>query len=233
GDAGDVVATLVQNRFLGNGDYCNPQVLNPFLPAVQGAEFADGVASEADLPSEIRASPDDTCFDRAVSFYDSGSVEEFEFGIDLDDGIDIDEAGDGDLLVSMTDTEIFGNQDEGADFDEEDAGDVSVSFVRSFAEQNTDDGFRTSESGPGNLNALVYAVLARKNGGNGLRFDEAGEGTANVEVNRTTTANNDDGKDTGLRVTKEGGGEGSLRVVDSDFRDGIDVRNIAVTIGNQ
>ena len=233
GDDGDVVATLVQNRFLGNGDYCNLQVLDRFLPKIPVAAFEDGAANEEDLPSEVRNSPDDTCFERAVSFYESGSVEEYEFGIDLDDGIDIDEAGNGDLLVSMTDSEIFGNLDEGVDFDEEDAGNVSVSFVRSFAEQNTDDGFRTSESGPGDLNAVVYAVLARKNGGNGLRFDEAGEGTANVEITRTTTADNDDGDEAGLRVTKEGEEQGSLRVVDSDFRDGIDARNVTISVVNQ
>jgi hypothetical protein len=228
GDAGSVFATSVDNRFLDNGDYCDPQILSPFLPDQPEGAFDDGERSEADIPGEVSGSPDDRCFEREVSLYPSGSVEAYEISIDLDDGIDIDEAGDGDLHVVMTDGEITGNLDEGVDLDEEDAGNAVVSFVRSTAEHNTDDGFRTSESGPGDLRGMLYGVSARRNGGNGIRLDEADEGTITVDVYRTSTAANDDGDETGLRVTKEGDDEGILTVTESDLRDGIDARNVEV-----
>ena len=39
GDAGDVIATVVDNGFVDNGAYCYPEVLAPFLPAVTEGEF--------------------------------------------------------------------------------------------------------------------------------------------------------------------------------------------------
>lgn len=228
GDAGSVYATTVQNRFLDNGNYCDPAVLHAYLPEKSAGEFEDGQTSEADIPAAVTGTPDDRCIEREVSLHASGSVKEYEFSIDLDDGIDIDEAGDGDLVFTMTDSEITGNLDEGVDLDEEDSGNAIISHVRSFADHNTDDGFRTSESGPGDLSGFVYEVGAWKNGGNGVRLDEAGEGTVNVNVYRTTTASNDDGEDAGLRVSKEGDGEGLLTIENSDIRDGIDARNVKV-----
>ncbi|WP_434052459.1 MAG: hypothetical protein RDA78_24910 [Roseibium sp.] len=227
-DAGSVCARTIENRFLDNGDYCDPKILHTFLPDEPDGAFDDGEMNEAGLPANVTGSPDDRCFEREVSLYGSGSVEEYEFSIDLDDGIDIDEAGDGDLVMTMTDSEITGNLDEGVDLDEEDAGNAVISHVRSFADHNTDDGFRTSESGPGDLTAFVYEVGAWKNGGNGLRFDEADQGTVTVNVYRATTEGNDDGDDTGIRVSREGDGEGKLIVHESDFRDGIDARNVEV-----
>ena len=184
---------------------------------------------EGEIPGGIADTPDDRCFERDVPLYDSSFVREFEFGINLDDGIDIDEAGDGGLRVTMINSEILRNHDEGVDLDEEDAGDAFVTFLRSTAEGNTDDGFRTSESGPGNLSGSIHTVTAKDNGGNGARFNEAGEGTVSVEAIRVMTANNDDGDETGLRVTKQGSSEGMLVVRESDIQDGIDARNVRVT----
>lgn len=232
GDAGSVYASTVENRFLDNGDYCDPRILHSYLPDEPDGEFDDGETSEADLPAAVTDSPDDRCFEREISLHASGFVEAYEFSIDLDDGIDIDEAGDGDLVMTMTDSEITGNLDEGVDLDEEDAGNAVISHVRSFADHNTDDGFRTSEAGPGDLIAVVFEVGAWKNGGNGLRFDEAGPGTVAVTIHRVTTAGNDDGNETGIRVSREGDGKGTLTVDQSDLRDGIDARNVEVVDAN-
>lgn len=230
GDAGHVVAAVFGTRFVDNGGYCDPSLLKAFLPNEPKGKFADGEKAETDIPGPVSGSPDDRCIEREVSLYDSGFVEEYEVSIDLDDGIDIDEAGDGDLRVAITDSEIRGNLDEGVDLDEEDDGTAAVAFVRSNAVNNTDDGFRTSESGPGDLFGLLYSVTAKRNGGNGARFDEADEGTVAVEVNQTETENNDDGDATGLRVTQGGSGSGNLTVRGSKLKDGIDARNVDVVI---
>lgn len=229
GDAGDVVATIIDSGFIDNGDYCDPDLLAPFLPTGTKGSFDDGEQPEGEIPGGIADSPDDRCFERDVSLYASGFVKSFAFDIDLDDGIDIDEAGDGDLRVTMIDSEILRNNDEGVDFDEQDAGGVQVTFLRTRSQDNTDDGVRTSESGPGDLLGSAHTVVAKDNGGNGLRFDEADEGTVEVEVIGVTTSANDDGEETGLRVTRDGDGEGALVVRESDLQDGIDARNVTVT----
>jgi len=90
----------------------------------------------------VSGTPDNTCIERAVDFYDDGSVEAYEFAIDLDDGIDIDEAGDGSLYSVMINTLIARNLDEGVDYDEEGNGDIVAHYVNSRARNNTDDGFK-------------------------------------------------------------------------------------------
>jgi len=229
GDAGDVVATVIANRFLDNGSYCDPEVLSPSLPSGPEGEFEDGEMSEADVPANVAGSADDRCFEREILIYDTGFVESYQIVIDLDDGIDIDEAGEGDLRLVMLDSEIRGNLDEGVDLDEEDAGNAVVSYIRSTAEKNTDDGFRISESGSGDLIGTVFAVTATDNGGYGIRFDQDGAGDVSVDVYKTETSNNDDGDETGLRVGQTGAGTGTLTVNDSSLEDGIDVRNVEVT----
>jgi hypothetical protein len=229
GDAGDVVALVSDSRFLDNGGYCDPGVLGPLLPAEAEGEFGDGEKREADLPAKVTGSADDRCFEHEVLIYDTGFIESYQIGIDLDDGIDIDEAGEGDLRLVMTDSEVRGNLDEGVDLDEEDAGNAVVSYVRTTVRHNTDDGIRTSESGAGDLTGLVYAVTARNNGGNGIRLDHSGDGDLSVSVFKTRTSNNDDGDDTGVRVRQDGSGTGTLTITESNLKDGIDARNVDVT----
>jgi len=229
GDAGDVFATVIANHFLDNGSYCDPEVLSPALPSEPEGEFEDGELSETDVPANVAGSADDRCFEREILIYDTGFVESYQIAIDLDDGIDIDEAGEGDLRLVMVDSEIRGNLDEGVDLDEEDAGNAFVSYIRTMAEKNTDDGFRVSESGPGDIIGTVYAVTAMDNGGYGIRFDQDGAGDVSVNVYKTETSDNDDGDDTGLRVGQTGAGTGTLTVNDSNLKDGIDARNVAVT----
>jgi hypothetical protein len=66
------------------------------------------------IPGPVTGSPDDGCFERAVDTYDDGSVEEYEFAIDVDDGFDIDEAGPGSMFVTVTGSVMDGNLDEGS-----------------------------------------------------------------------------------------------------------------------
>ncbi|WP_421726530.1 hypothetical protein [Bauldia sp.] len=228
GQAGDVVATIVNSSFVDNGGYCDGDLLTPLLPENDEAEFDDGVASPADIPVEITGSPDDRCFEREVALYPSGSVESYAFVIDFDDGLDIDEAGPGDLQTTMVDSEARRNLDEGVDLDELDDGTAAVVFFEVDAEDNTDDGIRVSESGAGDVDGRVLDVVATMNGGNGVRMEEEDAGNLDVVVEGTRTANNDDGDETGLRMAKSGDSPGTLTIRDSDIADGIDARNVTV-----
>jgi len=192
------------------------------------AEFGDGEASPSDVPDQIAGSPDDRCFQRDVELYPSGHVESYKFEIDLDDGLDIDEAGDGDLRVVMIKGAIRGNLDEGVDFDEEDSGTAAVTLIDTTADGNRDDGVRVSESGAGDVDGLAFGIVAENNGGNGIRLEEADAGTLRARVANTKTANNDDGKDAGLRMSQTGEGTGTLALRNSRTDDGIDVKNVSV-----
>lgn len=231
GQAGSVIATVNGDTYIDNGAYCDPDILAAFMPVPDEGEFEEGQTTEADIPGKVEGSPDDGCFEREVSLYDSGSVEEFEFGIDLDDGFDIDEAGSGDIQAMIIGSTVRNNLDEGLDFDEEDAGEINISIWRSTAEGNTDDGIKNSEEGAGGVEALLYRVVSRNNGGKGAVFEQANGGDINVVVEETTTANNDDSDKTGIEVVQDGDGSGTLTSRASDIADGIDVDGVEIIDG--
>ena len=227
GDAGHVYADIRHSDFSDNGGYCDPHLLGPYLPAQPEGEFAESEkVTEAQIPPAVTGSPDDSCFEREVEFYDSGFVEEYEIGIDVDDGIDFDEAGTGSLIAAMKHSTIGNNLDEGVDFDEEDHGDAWLDLVRTRAFGNADDGFKLSEEDAGSVLADLRRVVSTDNGGKGVVLEEADEGSFFAKVIRTYTANNDDGDDTGIEAVQEDDGAGNLKVRGSNITDGIDTDGV-------
>lgn len=224
GNNGSVIVTIISSKFNDNGGYCDPAVLLPLLPAELDAEFEEG--EQSDVPTY--STPDDSCIEEDVEFYEDGSVKEWEFAIDLDDGIDLDEAGEGNIITLMIDSEIKNNLDEGVDFDEADEGKIDATFVDTQARKNTDDGFKLSEEDSGGMFALVYDSSSEKNGGKGFVFEEEGKGRLEVTVKLSITKNNDDSDDTGIEAVQEDQGAGTLTVIDSHIKDGIDAEGVDV-----
>ena len=226
GDDGDVIVQVRNSRFNDNGAYCDPDVLTPFMPNPDEAEFGDNERLPDQIPGKVSGSPDDSCIERELELYDSGYVKDYEFGIDLDDGFDIDEAGPGSVVVNIRNSVINGNLDEGIDFDEEDSGMIFARFVDTAAAGNRDDGFKFSEEDDGSVIGRVSESKAIGNGGKGFVFEEEGTGDLFVSVSGSYTSGNDDSDDTGIEAVQEDDGEGLLRVEDSDIDDGIDTDNV-------
>jgi hypothetical protein len=226
GQDGKVQVTIIDTDFIGNGAYCNPALLSGNLPDVAEAEFVDGVMAADSIPAPIVGSLDDGCFEREVELYDSGSVAAYEFGVDLDDGIDLDEAGDGSIEALMIGALITSNFDEGVDFDEEGNGDIVVQFINTNASNNTDDGFKMSELDAGGIDAQLMQATAVENGGKGAVFEEENDGSVNVSVAYTSTAGNDDGDQTGIEVVQEDSGGGTLSILASTIEDGMSVEGL-------
>ena len=228
GNDGGVHITAIRSDFSGNGGYCDPALLASFLPDPDEAEFDESEqVTEADIPGPVTGSPDDRCFEREVDLYDSGFVEAYEFAIDVDDGIDGDEAGDGSLWVLMVNSTIDDNLDEGVDMDEEDAGDIVATYVASSADYNADDAFKHSEEGEGGVFGFVRASSALYNGGVGFVFEEEDDGDVQVYVRGTTTVGNDDGE-LGIEAVQEDDGAGVLSVRGSNITEdpGIEVDGV-------
>jgi len=228
GQEGGVFATAIGSTFDGNGNYCDGEVLKSFLPKTAEGAFEDGQVEEAGIPGAVTGTPDDSCIEREVELYDSGFVNEYEIGIDFDDGFDIDEAGPGDLWALIVDSSVKNNRDEGLDFGEEDEGSLKLGVWNAEIGNNTDDGLKMVESESGGVSALLAKLTSRDNGGKGAVFKQNGEGALNVTVNKTTTSGNADGKKSGLEVLQKGDGEGNLRIAGSEIEDGIDVKNVNV-----
>lgn len=226
GQAGDVRVSVDQVGFTNNGGYCDPELLQAFMPAVDEAEFKDGEVRESAIPQMIKGSPDDRCFEREVDTYDSGFVEAYEFAIDVDDGFDIDEAGPGDLHAVIRRSVIRNNLDEGLDFDEEGEGSIVLSLIDVEATGNTDDGVKNSEADAGDVRGMASGLVSTANGGKGAVFEEEDAGDVRVLVFNSRTESNDDSDNTGIEAVQEGAGFGELTVLDSNIVDGIDAEGV-------
>lgn len=226
---GDVIVTAINTNWNENGIYCLPELLDPFLPEEDEGEFDAGEMAADAIPGPVTGSPDDGCFEREVDLYADGSVEAYEFAIDVDDGFDIDESDNGSLRVVMIGGAITGNLDEGGDFDEAGAGDIDLTILGTVATGNADDGFKNSEEDGGSVIAMIFGAKSTDNGGNGIVLEEEGDGDVMAGIMGTTTGNNDDSDDTGLEVVQDDDGMGILSVSGSDIADGIDAEGVDVS----
>ena len=226
GQAGSVIANVVDSVFDANGIYCDPTVLASFVPDPNEVEFEEGARAVADIPGNVTGAPDNACIEREVDLYDDGSVEAYEFSIDLDDGFDVDEAGPGGIDATLINVTVTGNLDEGLDFDEEDAGSIVLRLDDSILKGNSDDGVKVSEEDDGDVLAALSGVFALSNGGKGIVFEEEDDGDAMIAVLFSTTRNNDDGDDTGIEVDEDDAGEASLILHNSTIADGVDADGI-------
>ena len=224
GNDGDVFLTAIGTDFSNNGGYCDPAIVEPFIPEDAEFELEDGKTEEDVTPT---GTPDDGCIETEFeTFPGTEIVSEVEYGNDTDDGADGDEAGPGSLWVSMINTTINDNLDEGSDMDEEDEGDIVASYVRTSASGNADDGYKHSEEDAGGTFGNVRAASATSNGGKGFVFEEADDGDLAVNVRGTSTSDNDDSDKTGIEAVQEDEGTGVLRVRGSDIADGIDLDGV-------
>lgn len=232
GNDGDVQVMTKFSDFSDNGNYCNEAVIGPFVPDPDEGEFDPEDQVTEDMIQSSYGSPDDSCIELEIDTYDADPVtgeeyvEAFEYGIDLDDGFDIDEAGAGSLNSMMILSTINRNLDEGVDFDEEDDGDINAQYIGTSASENKDDGYKHSEEGAGSVNAKVMISSATDNGGKGFVFEEEDDGNLKVKVVATSTSNNDDSDDTGIEAVQEDEGTGTLKVRNSDITDGIDTDGV-------
>ncbi len=209
GQDGSVTGEVAATAFIDNGAYCDPALLEAYLPVPDEAEFEEGEATDDDIPGPVTGSPDDRCFEREVSYYDSGAVESYEFGIDVDDAFDIDEAGMGSIKSAVVAAEIVGNYDEGLDFDEEDQGNIILIVDSISGENNTDDAVKLSEKGMGGVTAIVSSSDIFDNDGKGLVFEEADAGNLDGLVFFSELTGNDDGE-TQIEAVQEDAGTGTL-----------------------
>jgi hypothetical protein len=217
GDNGQIFLTVTKSTFNNNGGYCDPAVIGPFIPNPAKAEFTveENVLID-DIPTDNPGSADDRCIERKVTFHDEAEtiVASYEFSIDLDDGIDLDEAGNGSLWSKIYQSEVNGNADEGLDFDEFGEGFVYFTSANTEASNNAEDGFKFSEENAGGLFSRVFYNTAFGNGGNGFEFRERNGGDVSAYMRFITTDTND-GDDIGINVIQSDDGGGSFDILNS------------------
>lgn len=137
---------------------------------------------------------------------------------DLDDGMDVDESGDGALRGVVTGSTASDNLEEGWDFNENDAGDFVVDMTNVHASRNGEEGVDFEEddddAGGGDLVTTLVGVTADDNAGGdaGIKIREKGAGSLAATV-RGAQANGND--EDGINVREDGVGDLEASVAQS------------------
>ena len=115
--------------------------------------------------------------------------------LDLDDGFDIDEDGNGDLRVKIESSSANENFDEGFDFDEAGNGVLDATFKSVNANKNVNEGLKCSSEGEGDNNDVSVKVIdstVNDNKDDGMQFEaeEDGVGIITVVIENTVSTGN-------------------------------------------
>ncbi len=190
---------------------------------------ADGVELDENDRGNITANIDNSKFDSNGEFCNfaddiDGTPCDNDGSPDLDDGFDIDEAGFGSILVTISNSTFTNNFDEGLDFDEEGTGRIALNVTNSFFLNNEDQGIRASESGNGAVEATLTNITVADNNQNdeAIRVEEEDNGNVVIEIIDSNAINSDD---EGLRIEESNGGSGTLEIINSNFTE-FDLDNV-------
>jgi hypothetical protein len=122
-------------------------------------------------------------------FADNGPLDP----ADLDDGIDVDETDGGSLLGSIRSSQFIHNYDEGVDLNEGGDGSVDVSLVNVIADDTVDgDGIAFEETDDGDLVVSIVASASTDNGDDGIQIEQGDAGTGTLKLRSTDTSGNAD-----------------------------------------
>jgi len=187
GGEGKLEAVVRGTRFLGNG--------------------ADG------LELDERGAGDATFSLRDTELAGNGSFTEE----DLDDGIDVDEAGDGNLIGRFNNVVVNRNFEQGVDLNENGVGDLRVTMADVKAAENGEEGIEFEEdddvAGGGDIEADLVRITTRANGGGdaGLKLREKGDGNLTARIAQVLSVDNRGAPDadpvSGVLVREDEGGD--------------------------
>ena len=147
----------------------------------------DGIELDEAGPGDVQVSG------QHVVLNDNG----FYNDADLDDGFDIDEADEGNLIVELSDTGLNGNQDEGLDFDEAGDGDARVMITSLQARRTRGEAIKLDESGAGDLEVQLRQIRVEEGGDDGIQLTEQGPGQIQGEL---TDVKADRNRKFGIRI---------------------------------
>ena len=127
------------------------------------------------------------------------------------DGVRVDERAEGSINVIILSSRIDRNGGDGIELDEAGNGDVYTSMVKVsmdgngyYNEDDLDDGIDIDEAGPGGIEFSLVNVSVNDNKDEGIDLDETGEGSIEVHMRRVTALNN---ADEGIKIDEEDDGD--------------------------
>ena len=224
GDNGGVFAYTAKTSFDKNGNYCDPSKFVFEDELTFAGELSDDEIEQARLDNlnaafvENQINNDFTCVEAEAEFDADDNETTIEFGLDLDDGIDLDEAGKGSIEMTMVKSTVTANLDEGVDLDEEGKGRLALKLIDSQVIDNRDDGVKLTEEDEGGLVAKLVRSFATGND-KGYVLEELGKGGLWFDIIKTDAIdNNNDGFE--IEESDNGSLEGNVFYTSSTGNDG-------------
>jgi hypothetical protein len=178
---------------------------------------ADGIELDERGPGDARLTVQHTDIIEN-GFFDFNTPEEDR---DLDDGIDVDEWGEGDLIGRFVQVKSNDNAEQGVDLNENEAGNLRVTMHQVEGSRNGQEGIEFEEdddvAGGGNIEADLNGITTNANGRDpeladdegefgdgGLKSREKGAGDNYTTVRQAVSINN---VVDGVNIREEGDGD--------------------------
>lgn len=190
---------------------------------------ADGIELDEGDKGNVVVDVKDALFDGNGEYCDlvpfvAGNPCDDDGDPDVDDGFDIDEAGEGSIYARIRDSKIINNFDEGLDFDEEGRQGIQVVLQNLYAADNQDEAIKLSEEDGGGVNAFIQRLTAVDNNGSkeGIEIEEEGKGDVGVTIIDSNLIGGDDEE---LKVEQADAGKGTLKIRTSRI-EALDLENV-------
>lgn len=214
GSDASVVVHVSRSHFEGNGSGAldrdglriNEGGLGTLEAVIRGTGFVGNGADGLELDERGTG---DAVF--AVEHTDFTANGFFSAG-DFDDGIDVDEAGDGHVIGRFVHATANDNAEQGIDLNENDAGDLRVTMRQVEGSRNAEEGIEFEEdddfAGGGDIVAELYHVTTLANGAAdgdaGLKLREKGVGSVVAHLVAPVSSENAIG---GILVREDAAGD--------------------------
>jgi len=235
GSPASVDVAVTSSRFLGNGYSVSDR------DGIRINEGGDGNLTFAivDSRSDNNAADGIELDERGIGnvIIDVSRTQITRNGIfdpsDLDDGFDIDEAGDGSITGQVVSSAANHNFEEGLDFNENDSGDLRVNLTDVEASYNREEGIDYEEdddfAGGGDLVTVMDRITTVGNGADGgdggLKIREKGVGDLDVTLTNVISSQN---SLAGVHLRETEAGDSRVRVekavTSGNAGNGIEVR---------
>jgi hypothetical protein len=201
GSAASLDVRVTNSQITGNGlgaldndgFRVNEGGLGSIVARVTGTTFSGNGADGLELDERFDGDARFTLINSSLT-----SNGAFDVVADPDDGIDVDEAGNGSIVGDFTHVIASFNSEQGVDLNENDAGDLRVDMTGVTANDNAEEGIEFEEdddfAGGGHIVSTLVNVTTLRNGAAGadagLKLREKGIGNLAARVTGAVSSNN-------------------------------------------
>jgi hypothetical protein len=231
GGNGDILASIVDSEVDGNR--ADGTELDE-----RGNGGVDAWVADTTFDDNGDTGTDDTDDGFDIDESDNGDIvahyQRVSVSGNFDEGVDISEMGNGSARVTIADSEMLANEDEGIKVDELLVGNIWLTITGTTVDESlSQQGIEVLESGNGNLDFAIEGSHVEENDNDGIALTEEAQGDLRASIVSTEVMENGDH---GVTAEQQAPGNGTLVAVDSDLTENddtsLDLEGVSETLIN-